>query len=325
MKEDVLCLENILNVPEKDSSVTKEVFKSLRNAVVLNEFVQLFVVAETNLLKYSLEFLQETIANRKDAYWAIGRIVLQFLINLIVGNRKASKAVWNVFSLEFVALLKESKFSYHSSALLYNILRQNKAIMPTSDLVSVLVNKVQEGNEYATFFIEHCVQLDYAVDIYSSLETNDRIVFLEVIKQNLIKIQGDFKLHKNLLLLLIGDFKTKSDCILKTVADYLKQIEPYEVVLLLDILSNISSNDDYLLEIQCDKSLLINCVFLLKSIQELGKIEENNFTIIQKLSEIDVSNENLNQHPAFGFKASLVRLLGNLSWKNKRNQDEVCF
>ena len=76
-----------------------------------------------------------------------------------------------------------------------------------------------------------------------------------------------------------------------------------------------------------------------------GKESKNFFTPLQKLSEVAPStqgtnlsenkagnsneeentpyNKNIQTHPAFGFKAALIRLVGNMVFENKDNQDLV--
>lgn len=56
---------------------------------------------------------------------------------------------------------------------------------------------------------------------------------------------------------------------------------------------------------------------------EIGKSENNCFSAIPKLSTVTNSEPELKQHPAYGFKASLVCVLGNLCWKHRKNQDLV--
>lgn len=64
---------------------------------------------------------------------------------------------------------------------------------------------------------------------------------------------------------------------------------------------------------------------LLKSIHCLGKSGDNSFSIIQKLSDLSLKggNKEVQEHPAFGFKGNLIRLVGNLSYKHEANQDQV--
>lgn len=58
-----------------------------------------------------------------------------------------------------------------------------------------------------------------------------------------------------------------------------------------------------------------------------GKESENYFTSIQKLSDVAPSTQkieyDLENHPAFGFKVGLIRVIGNMSYKNKTCQDLV--
>lgn len=60
-----------------------------------------------------------------------------------------------------------------------------------------------------------------------------------------------------------------------------------------------------------------------------GQAGDNDFSPIHKLSELNISDKGVEtqveQHPAFGFKACLVRLLGNLCWRHRENQDQVKF
>lgn len=79
---------------------------------------------------------------------------------------------------------------------------------------------------------------------------------------------------------------------------------------------------------------------LLKAVHIIGKNSNNCFTPLQKLSDLAVSNKDnccdeaddtsnhvctktIQSHPAFGFKASLIRLIGNLVHRNEKNQNFV--
>lgn len=69
-----------------------------------------------------------------------------------------------------------------------------------------------------------------------------------------------------------------------------------------------------------------------------GKETNNCFTPLQKLSDLNIaantncndtedsSNDNVKKiqsHPAFGFKAGLIRVIGNLVYKHEKNQNLV--
>ena len=72
--------------------------------------------------------------------------------------------------------------------------------------------------------------------------------------------------------------------------------------------------------IQSDTSLLNDSVYLLKTVHELGS-EVKSFRPVRKLSDVRATEAEAN--PVFGFKRDLVRLIGNLCWRHKKNQDIV--
>ena len=53
---------------------------------------------------------------------------------------------------------------------------------------------------------------------------------------------------------------------------------------------------------------------------ELG-LEVDSFRPVRKLSEVDGAA--IEANPVFGFKRDLVRLVGNMCWRHKENQDTV--
>lgn len=67
--------------------------------------------------------------------------------------------------------------------------------------------------------------------------------------------------------------------------------------------------------------LYVFFVDLLQSMHMLGKQGDNIFSSDGKLSE---SSSQANQnHPVFGVKRDLIRLVGNMSYRHKDNQDKV--
>lgn len=62
---------------------------------------------------------------------------------------------------------------------------------------------------------------------------------------------------------------------------------------------------------------------LLRVVHELSKEKGNQFSMLLKLADLEAANrsETLEEHPAFGFKGALVRLIGNMCWRHQRHQD----
>ncbi|XP_022913919.1 ataxin-10 [Onthophagus taurus] len=334
-EEMITCLGELLNksiglisetLDENVILLIEHIFKALRNATVGNQSSQNWITSNESILNDTHTFCELYRAINEPYIISCISVLLQFLNNLVVKNQESSRLVWNKFK-EFIGdFISDKNYSYFSSALAYNMLYTAVTMLKDNELIlrSIFdVYKDYESNEYLHFLLELFVKNKDLNISYVSYDTEHRILFLTMLKDLLQESRVDVNI--NLIQTLSNEFKVKSDCILKTIADYVDKIEPIEVTLLLDDLAIISSNDTYLPLIQSDKSLLITCIFLLKSIHEVSKQPDNNFTMMSKLSDLTISGNkaDITLHPAFGFKASLIRLIGNMCWKHIGNQHEV--
>ncbi|XP_048463797.1 ataxin-10 [Rhincodon typus] len=105
---------------------------------------------------------------------------------------------------------------------------------------------------------------------------------------------------------------------LKYCLNYLNWKEALIVIRLLDILCETTSNYEKFSYLQNSPGLLETVVDLLDQTHLAGKQHENIFSVSQSLSFTDHTF-----HPAVGFKAHLIHLIGNLCYHNNENQDKV--
>lgn len=254
------------------------------------------------------------------------KMITQFLINLIVNNSGNCLTIYKTFKFDILLWMRSQHNNYESSALLYNIVRQHPNLILTDKIYYQTILDLYRNfpdNEYGTFLLDLLLKdLHFCLN-YPNFTVEERLNILEVLREKCISKSPDFKFFPECVALLAAQFQTKSDCILKTVTDYLSPIEPSEVALLLEVLSSLSSEEEYLVNLRGSKSFMINCVFSLKSVHSLGKQSKNNFSSIETLAELGNVSEEMQEHPIFGFKANLIRLIGNLCWKHKGYQDEV--
>ncbi|KAI4468588.1 ataxin-10 [Holotrichia oblita] len=303
----------------------KQIYKSLRNAVAYNPEGQILIADSETVLSDTAQILD--CLKENEVGWDCLKMLLQFLINLVIENELISKKVWALFSNDLKQLLRNNICLYHSSALVYNIFHMDLHLLEENDdIIKHILDsyKQNDSNEYVTFLLELFIKNVSLNTTYISYSAENRMLCLEMMKE--IMNKDKTWVTQELLDVLSEQFKKKSDCILKTVTNYLKEIEPFEVTLLLDVLAGVSSDESYVQFLQKDKSLLINCAFLLKSVHEVGRTADNNFSVIPKLSQLDNSTEQeILEHPSYGFKATIVRLLANLCWKHRNNQDLICL
>ncbi|XP_043516400.1 ataxin-10 isoform X2 [Frieseomelitta varia] len=217
-------------------------------------------------------------------------------------------------------------------------------------LCSQLLRPSKEGFESAkeALMLLLC-EKDMLQCTYSNMTNENKLCLLEIIYNELsditYKSENEHMFTKETIEFLIERFCRRSDLILKTVDMCLDEIESTEIIILLDILGVITSRScEEFSSLKGHKSLLINCIYLLQSIQIIGKQSDNYFTPLQKLSDVasaiqgirnsdskpcSSSDENklnttmtdLQNHPTFGFKAGLIRIIGNMCYRNKECQD----
>ncbi|XP_008560587.3 uncharacterized protein LOC103580559 [Microplitis demolitor] len=191
------------------------------------------------------------------------------------------------------------------------------------DAIIILLNKYNSFHAYETLTID--LKLYLLEFIYKYVKSDLDLVSDPSEDPGSSKVQ----LPKNWISFLINRFKERSNLILKTEDTYVKEQmqEPSEVIILLDILCALSSAEQAE-EIRSDTSLLINSVYLLRAVHMAGKDKNNFFTPVQKLSQVAPAGKNsreesIEDHVAFGFKSSLIRLIANMVYKKRKNQDLV--
>ncbi|NXL81130.1 ATX10 protein, partial [Leptocoma aspasia] len=112
-------------------------------------------------------------------------------------------------------------------------------------------------------------------------------------------------------------FQEKCRGVLKLTAD-MEDEEALVTIRLLDVLCEMTSNNSQLERLQAFPGLLEIAVDTLRLTHLAGKQAVNIFTATHA-----VTGQEEISHPAVGFKSHLIRLIGNLCYKNKENQDKV--
>ncbi|NWJ03718.1 ATX10 protein, partial [Crypturellus undulatus] len=118
---------------------------------------------------------------------------------------------------------------------------------------------------------------------------------------------------------LAGCFQEKCQAVLKlTSAADTEDEEALVTIRLLDVLCEMTSKNGQLEHLQVLPGLLETTVDTLRLTHLTGKQTINIFTATHAMT----GQEEIS-HPAVDFKSHLIRLIGNLCYKNKENQDKV--
>uniref|UniRef100_A0A452HQN1 Ataxin-10 n=1 Tax=Gopherus agassizii TaxID=38772 RepID=A0A452HQN1_9SAUR len=159
--------------------------------------------------------------------------------------------------------------------------------------------------------------------MYAKLSNQERITLLELI---MAKISEKNSMSSEEMAVLVNNaeflaslFQEKCHDVLKlTSAANTEDEEAIVTIRILDVLCEMTSNSEQLEHLQTFPGLLETAVDTLRLTHLAGKQTANIFTASHSMTgEGEIS------HPAVGFKSHLIRLIGNLCYKNKENQDKV--
>ncbi|VEN57323.1 unnamed protein product [Callosobruchus maculatus] len=306
-------------------NILLELLRCLRNCTS-NVQTQNYINEQTNILDHIASLFELVFSSNKDHL--ILKVILQFLNNFISSNEKTSTSVYKSFFDYIKTCLKENVNIYETSALIYNI----SLFIPIEDpdtfhsILSIFKNEnydEMDHYEFLHFFLEKSIGTRQFWSIYTNLTLDDKITMLDYFKHLQIQ-KRTLTIHDEGLNTLTNTILTSSDIIFQTrdCSDSDQELIN-EISLTLEILSSLSSEESYLKKLQNNTDLFINAGVLLINVHRLGKEPNSCFTPLQKLSELGKSNDGLKNHPAFGFKADLIRLIGNMCWKSPEMQNLV--
>lgn len=298
--------------------------------------MQCYIVNDLPVVAY----IHDVINNPSDDKINQTTIVsLQVLANLTINNTANQQSVWNTFNQFFLTYLTKVGYPHKDICrmIIHNIycvggLFQDRGKEFLKILLQNLDEEIQNVNgtlpEFLQIFLEYFVTKQKRISpMYLTLSSSERILMLNFIADYIKEDHSNNSpVTTELLQCISKEFKKKSDCILKTETTYLNRIEPKEVMALLEVISQASGDKSYERVFADDGSLFLNIGCLLRNVQALGKKGENIFSPIQKLEQIapsSTSGSGIETDVSYSLKTMLVRAVGNLAYRNVKNQDLV--
>ncbi|XP_072199386.1 ataxin-10 isoform X2 [Excalfactoria chinensis] len=285
-----------------------ECFRCLRNACVQCAKNQ-HILRNLGLITTSVHLIKllDGMQVKEEPVLIAFRCSLQFLGNIAAGNGDSQNSIWKcAFPDLFLTCLtySDEKIIAYCCMVLFTCLNSEKVkelLDPGKLSVALHVIKVYKErleSEWSVTFLE--------------------LIMAKVSEKNSVTSEelSVFKRHAEFL---SGCFKEKCEAVLKlTSAADAEDEEALVTIRLLDILCEMTSNNGQLEYLQTLPDLLQTAIDTLRLTHLAGKQAVNIFTTTHAMTwQEEIS------HPAVGFKAHLIRLIGNLCYKNKENQDKV--
>ncbi|XP_006127818.2 ataxin-10 isoform X4 [Pelodiscus sinensis] len=312
-----------------------ECFRCLRNACVQCAKNQ-DIMRNLGLIEVSVHFIQllHGLEVQQESLLAVLRCSLQFLGNLAAGNGDSQNSIWKcAFPDLFLNCLNhhDKKIITYCCMVLFTCLNSEKVreLLEHKNLNIALAvlntyRKQLESEWSFLIFTDHLLQCPELVKVmYAKLSNQERITLLELI---MAKISENNSMTNDEMAVLLKDAEFFASCFQEKCHDVLKltsatKTEDEEAIVtirLLDVLCEMTSNNEQLEHLQTYPGLLETTVDTLRLTHLAGKQTTNIFTATHSVTgEAEIS------HPAVGFKSHLIRLIGNLCYKNKENQDKV--
>lgn len=334
---DEVSVKGLLEViKSKDSDLTETIasMKSLRMLVGQQPgHYQEAVLSEENAILISSQKIIDAYNRKKGDIVPIQQfcILWQFLHNLCVGQSSFCQKMWLHFEQTILTLVDsevDAKLRNVLSAILLQVIKNDGSFASNAQrtnntaklLLEAIVNDQEGVLQFPLLVIQELLrnQTEFSIEsTYGYLDYRQRFVLLDIIAEE--KIQS---LDKRYVQFLADTFKSQST-ILMTVLKREEVAEPSEVSKILSILGNFSHISECMPLLQNDKSLLIDAVYLLRMVHDAGKENKDHlFSTVKNLTEM-ADREKMESDPVFGFKRDLIRLIGNLCYKHKENQDQV--
>ncbi|KAG8579915.1 hypothetical protein GDO81_011092, partial [Engystomops pustulosus] len=288
--------------------LSAECFRCLRNACVQCPPNQ-NIIREVGLIEKATALIDVFTASNsaQESCIVAFRCGLQFLGNVAGGNRASQNSIWKeAFPHLFLNCLthEDDKVSAYGAMVFYTCMDEDK----TATLLDP-------------------TNLHLALGVITAYSKRPDAEWLMILLELILsKISEKSPLSEREMTSLRHIAEFLSDCFQKQCKAVLKLASPGDseeeealvVIRLLDLLCEMTSDADHLTCLQSCAGLLDTVVDTLRLTQLAGKQSKNVFTSTHTASlGSDLT------HAAMGFKAHLIRLIANLCYRNRENQEKI--
>ncbi|XP_059257766.1 ataxin-10 isoform X1 [Mustela nigripes] len=309
-----------------------ECFRCLRNACIECPVNQNSIRnLDTIGVAVDLIFLFRELRVEQESLLTAFRCGLQFLGNIASRNEDSQSIVWvHAFPELFLSCLNhpDKKIVAYSSMILFTSLNSER-MKELEENLNIAIDVIeahqkQPESEWPFLIItDHFLKSPELVKaMYAKMSSQERVTLLDLI---IAKLVGDEPLTKD----DIPVFLSHAELIASTFVDRCEMLskltseqhadgeEALATIRLLDVLCEMTANTDLLSYLQVFPGLLERVLDLLRLIHVAGNDSASIFSSSGCIrAEGDISSV------GEGFKSHLIRLIGNLCYKNKDNQDK---
>nr|XP_019948049.1 PREDICTED: ataxin-10 [Paralichthys olivaceus] len=318
--------------------LTAECFRAQRNSCVQSTRNQ-SLLRELGFVDVSLKllnFLQKSHLESIDGMFEALRCGIQFLGNLAVGHQMCKDDIWELsFPNLFLELLRadDEKTVSYASMVLHTCLDEVKVEemskpqnIQLAFRVMELCRTQPELDWTVLIATQHFLKSsDLVENMYSGMSHHERVTLLELLFAQLREEDSEeCGVPPSVARFVANSFQTGCGAVLTLATGSASSNEVLQealtVISLLDVLCEMTSGHRQFMFLQDHPDLLMTTVELLGQVHAIGKASKNIFSAAQNFSSFSGDGDS---SPVIGFKAHLIRLIGNLCHSNTNNQNKV--
>ncbi|KAF6214212.1 hypothetical protein GE061_008951 [Apolygus lucorum] len=248
---------------------------------------------------------------------------VQCIANLMSNNDTMRNYVADNFAPNISEWLKTegSKQQNYVCAVLLNLDQVGKLSreLYNKEFVRDLVRVSESGSEFGILLLQNFISCHLFRQLYDSGEEEQKVFLLQLLDSMIT----DESYYAAEVTAMCNKFKKACDRIMTEVPS----AGPYsalELAILLEFMCSTSYKSGYISSFQSDSSLVVSSSYLLRGIHEVVSQKKNwKESLKEAVDVLKNKNSEMTNKPFFGVKGNLIRLLGNLAFRNKRNQDLV--
>ncbi|KAF7647156.1 hypothetical protein LDENG_00176860 [Lucifuga dentata] len=275
----------------------------------------------------------------RDGIFECLRCGIQFLGNLAVGNGACKDDIWNMsfpdLLLQLLSVDDEKAVSY-TSMVIHTCLDEAKVEKLAEQHNIQLAFRVMElcrtepDLDWTVLIAtQHFLKSSTLVErMHSRMSHLERITLLELILAQLKEEDSEeCDILPSVARFLASSFQKGCGAVLTLATSSASSNEALQealtVIILLDVLCEMTSDRRQFMFLQDHPDLLVTTVELLEQVHAVGKASKNVFSAAQNFSSFTPGGDSSSCSPVISFKAHLIRLIGNLCHSNTNNQNKV--
>ena len=324
---------------EEDEELLLECLRVLRNLVAGVEDNQRRVAEKVFIEREGFNFWGLCVEGLSDSSPLVDsrlRVSTQFLGNLVSNNLRIQQEHFEQLLTTLNLLLgsvDHQQVSLLACMPLLSLLQAAPSFTPDQQtslaascplLLHLLLTAPEEGSDFLHLCIPALIKSPH---LFPLLSSSERASCLDLIlpggeEDHLLAVD----IPPENLLVLSHDFTLATDGLLTTnMITSLDQLHPTQVLKMTQVLAVASGAEEHRQDLQGHRSLVLNTLYLLKMVHGASRSGVEGLSLLGKMSDTEgaAAGGKVEDGPAFGFLAALVRLLANLVWGNQSNQDIV--